>query len=69
MAHWLGERGQEDGAGAISLAEFDASVQSWITHVHYAATWGLRQHVLDTPLQGHNNRTIRGFDEASRSHS
>jgi hypothetical protein len=32
-------------------AEFDASVQGWITHVRYADTWGLRQHVLDTPLR------------------
>jgi hypothetical protein len=51
MAHWLGERGQAYGAGAISFAECDASVQGWITHVRYADTWGLRQHVLDTPLR------------------
>jgi hypothetical protein len=44
------ELGQEYGAGAISLAECDATVQGWITHVRYADTWGLRQHVLDTPL-------------------
>ena len=51
MAHWLGERGQEYCAGEISFAEFDASMQGWINHVHYAATWGLRQHVLGEPLQ------------------
>ena len=39
MVHWLGERRQEYGAGAISLAEFDASVQSWITYVHHTNTW------------------------------
>jgi hypothetical protein len=45
------ERGQEYSAGAISLVEFDASVQGWITHVHYTDTWGRRQHVLNTPLR------------------
>ena len=33
--------------GAISFAEFDASVQGWINHVRYADSWGLRQHELD----------------------
>jgi hypothetical protein len=47
----LRERWQEYCAGAISFAEFDTSVQGWITHVRYADTWGLRQHVLDTPLR------------------
>ena len=28
----------------------DTSVQGWINHVRYADTWGLRQHVLNTPL-------------------
>jgi RNA-directed DNA polymerase len=42
---------QEYGAGAISFAEFDTSVQGWINHVRYADTWGLRQHVLGKPLQ------------------
>jgi hypothetical protein len=51
MAHWLGEREQEYGAGEISLAEFDASEQGWINHVRYADTWGLRQRVLGTPLR------------------
>jgi hypothetical protein len=33
-------------AGAITFAELDASVQGWINHVHYADTWGLREHIL-----------------------
>ena len=33
-------------SGAISFAEFDASVQGWINHVRYADSWGLRTHVL-----------------------
>ena len=49
--HRLRERWQEYCAGEISFAEFDASVQGWINHVRYADTWGLRQHVLDTPLR------------------
>jgi RNA-directed DNA polymerase len=32
--------------GAISFAEFDASVQGWIGHVRQADTLGLRQHML-----------------------
>ncbi len=32
--------------GDISFAELDASVQSWINHVRYADTWGLRKHIL-----------------------
>ena len=47
----LWERWQEYCAREISFAEFDSSVQGWINHVHYADTWGLRQHVLDTPLR------------------
>src|SRR5215813_10167489 len=31
MAYWVGEHGQEYGAGKISFAGFDASVQGW-TH-------------------------------------
>jgi hypothetical protein len=27
------------------------SVQGWLTHVRYADTWGLRQHVLNTSLR------------------
>jgi retron-type reverse transcriptase len=38
-------------AGAITFAEFDASVQGWINHVRYADTWGLREHVLGQPLR------------------
>jgi hypothetical protein len=34
-------------AGAISCAEFDASVQGWINHVRYADTIGLRGHMLE----------------------
>jgi hypothetical protein len=33
--------------GAVSFAEFDASVGGWINHVRYADTWGLRQRVLE----------------------
>ncbi|MGZ8245096.1 reverse transcriptase domain-containing protein [Methylomagnum sp.] len=36
------------GAGRISYAELDASVQGWINHVRYADTWGLREHLFDT---------------------
>jgi len=47
----LRERWREFCAGAISFAEFDASVRGWIKHVRYADTWGLRQCGLDTPLR------------------
>ena len=30
----------------ISFAELTASVQGWVNHVHYADTWGLREHVF-----------------------
>lgn len=43
----LGARFAAWQAGAISFAEFDASVQGWINHVRYADTWGLRSHVLE----------------------
>jgi hypothetical protein len=36
--------------GAISFAEFDASVKGWINHVRYADTWGLRTHILSKGL-------------------
>jgi hypothetical protein len=36
-----------NGAGAVSFAEFDASVGGWINHVRYADTWGLRRNVLE----------------------
>jgi hypothetical protein len=42
----LGERFGAWQSGAISFAEFDASVQGWINHVRYADTWGLRGEVL-----------------------
>jgi len=42
----LTARYDEWGAGRISFAEFDASVQGWINHVRYADSWGLRGHVL-----------------------
>lgn len=42
----LGERYEDYRCGAISFAEFDASVQGWINHVRYADSWGLRRHVL-----------------------
>jgi hypothetical protein len=47
----LRDRWQAYCNGAISFAEFDASVQGWINHVRYADTWGLRQHVLGQPLK------------------
>lgn len=46
----LGARWTDYCAGAISFAEFDASVQSWINHVRYADTWGLREYVLGRGL-------------------
>jgi hypothetical protein len=49
--HRLCDRWQAYCDGAISFAEFDASVQGWINHVRYADTWGLRQHVLSQPLK------------------
>ena len=36
------------GAGRITFAELDASVQGWINHVRYADTWGLREHIFAT---------------------
>ncbi len=42
----LADRLDDYQAGRISFGEFDASVQGWINHVRYAATWGLREHVL-----------------------
>ncbi len=42
----LGLRYDAWKSGAISFAEFDASVQGWINHVRYADSWGLREHVL-----------------------
>lgn len=33
--------------GELCFAELDISVQSWINHVRYADTWGLRRHVFD----------------------
>jgi RNA-directed DNA polymerase len=34
-------------AGAISFAQFDASVKGWINHVRYADSWGLRRKILE----------------------
>jgi len=49
----LAERHAAWRAGAISFAEYDASVQGWINHVSRADSWGLRQHVLSRlPLEG-----------------
>ena len=49
----LAERHAAWRAGAISFAEFDASVQGWINHVSNADSWGLRRHVLNRlPLEG-----------------
>jgi hypothetical protein len=31
---------------SIECAEFAATVQGWINHVHYADSWGLRETVL-----------------------
>jgi len=36
------------GAGQISYAELDASVQGWVNHVRYADTWGLREHIFSS---------------------
>ena len=33
-------------AGHIPFAELDASVKSWVNHIRYADTWGLRRHVF-----------------------
>ena len=35
--------------GRISFGELDASVQSWINHIRYADTWGLRRHLFAEP--------------------
>ena len=35
---------------ARSAMRFDAGAQGWSNHVRYTDTWGLHQHVLDTPL-------------------
>jgi hypothetical protein len=43
----LRARYEDYRAGALSFAEFDASVVGWINHVRYADTWGLRQYVLE----------------------
>jgi hypothetical protein len=48
----LVERYDDWGAGRISFAEFDASVQGWVNHVRYADTWGLRGHVLSRFVWG-----------------
>ncbi|MDZ4768702.1 MAG: RNA-directed DNA polymerase [Chloroflexota bacterium] len=32
--------------GMISFAALDATVQGWVSHVHYADTWGVRRHLL-----------------------
>jgi hypothetical protein len=45
MRH-LGERLDAYMADEISFAEFDASIQSWMNHVRYADSWGLRKQVL-----------------------
>lgn len=45
-ARRLRKRYADYRAGALSFAEFDASVGGWINHVRYVDTWGLRQHVL-----------------------
>lgn len=34
-------------AGAISFAQFNASVKGWINHVRYADSWGLRRKILE----------------------
>ena len=33
-------------SGAISFAEFDASVKGWVNHARHGDTWGLRREVL-----------------------
>jgi hypothetical protein len=51
-ARRITERYDDWGAGRISFAEFDASVQGWVNHVRYADTWGLRRHVLSRFVWG-----------------
>jgi len=61
----LQARYEDYRAGAISFAEFDASVQGWINHVRYADTWGLRRHVLEPfvlkPGDTPHKKTARRF--------
>jgi retron-type reverse transcriptase len=38
--------------GAISFAQFDASVQGWINHVRYADSWGVRERILSRFVWG-----------------
>ncbi len=45
--HRIGERYAAYRAGALSFAEFDASVRGWINHARHADSWGLRRHLLE----------------------
>jgi hypothetical protein len=42
----LGERFDAYRHGKISFDVFDASIKSWVNHVRYADSWGLRRHVF-----------------------
>ncbi len=47
-------------AAEISLAELDASIRGWITHVGHADSWGLRRHVLDAlPIRPAEHRRAK----------
>lgn len=48
FTRWLQPNLDGYRAGRITFAELDASVQGWISHVRYADTWGLREHVFAT---------------------
>ena len=39
-------------AGPISFAEFDASLQGWISPIRYADSWGLRKSMMARLSQG-----------------
>jgi RNA-directed DNA polymerase len=52
----LGERLDAYRQGRVSFGEVDASVKSWVNHVRYADTWGLRRYLfgrlrIDQPSQ------------------
>ena len=63
-ARQIGARYAAYRCGAISFAEFDASVRGWIEHVRHADSWGLRRHLLapyvlkpgDVPRRGRGAR-------------
>jgi len=46
--------------GAISFAEFDASVKGWVNHARFADTWGLRKTVFRRLAERENVRAAAG---------